>query len=102
MYLAIAILFARKTTDTAASKRSAAAVDGTIVFGTPIFAFGLQAGMFHDTQYGLAFTAIVAAAVYLVTTYFPPRAHRARWHFLSECFLPFGVVFASLPIPLAL
>jgi uncharacterized membrane protein len=58
MYVAIAILFARKSTDTAESKQTAAAVDGTIVFGTPIFAFGLQAGMLHDTEYGLAFTAI--------------------------------------------
>jgi uncharacterized membrane protein len=102
MYVAIAILFARKSTDTAESKTTVAAVDGTIVFGTPIFAFGLQAGMLHDTEYGLAFTAIGMAAVYLVTTYFLQRADRERWHFLSECFLALGVVFASLAIPLAL
>ena len=99
MYLAIAILFARKATETTSKQ---AAVDGTIVFGTPIFAFGLQSGMLYHVEYGLAFTAIGAAAIYLVTTYFLLRADRERWHFLSECFLPLGVVFATLAIPLAL
>jgi uncharacterized membrane protein len=99
MYLAIAILFARKATDMTTNQ---AAVDGTIVFGTPIFAFGLQAGMLHETEYGLAFTCIGLATVYLVTTFFLQRANRERWHLLSECFLSLGVVFASLAIPLAL
>jgi len=50
----------------------------------------------------LSASAIGMAAVYLVTTYFLQRADRERWHFLSECFLALGVVFASLAIPLAL
>jgi uncharacterized membrane protein len=99
MYLAIAILFARRQTDTTTNQ---AAVDGTIVFGNPIFAFGLQAGIMKGLEFGLAFSSVVAAAIYLLLTWVLKRTQNERWHFLSECFLALGVVFATLAIPLAL
>jgi uncharacterized membrane protein len=99
MYVAIAILFARRKTDMTTNQ---AAVDGTIVFGNPIFAFGLQAGIMRGLEFGLAFSSVVAAAIYLVLTWALKRTGHERWHFLSECFLALGVVFATLAIPLAL
>lgn len=97
MYVAIAILFARK-----ASEMSQPYVDGTLVFGTPIFAFGLQAGMMKNTEMGLAFSAIAMAGVYVAAATALMKAGRERWKLLAESFLALGVVFASLAIPLAL
>ena len=74
-------------------------VDGMIVFGVPIAAFGLQAGLIRDTEFGLAFLRR-RRAVYLALA----LALRARpaMRLLAESFLALGVVFATLAIPLAL
>ena len=97
VYLAIAILFARR-----AETLNQRYVDGTIVFGTPIFAFGLQAGFMRGIEYGLAFSSIVASAVYLTAAWALHAAGRDRYRMLVESFLALGVVFATLAIPLAL
>lgn len=105
MYVAIAILFARKV-----EEGSQRAVDGTLVFGAPIFAFGLQAGMMKGIEFGLAFSSVAMAALYLLLASFlrrqessdPSGASGSRFHLISECFLALGVVFATLAIPLAL
>jgi uncharacterized membrane protein len=97
VYVAIAILFARKR---APAHRDY--VDGTIVFGTPIAAFGLQAGLMRDSEFGLAYSSLAAAAIYLVLTALLRRARSERWTLLAEAFLALGVVFASLAIPLGL
>jgi hypothetical protein len=107
MYIAIAILFARKATDMTTNQ---AAVDASIVFGNPIFAFGLQAGIVKHIEFGLAFSSVAAAAIYLVLASFlrprdsttSARASDSRYALLFECFLALGVVFATLAIPLAL
>ncbi len=96
-YVAIAVLFARQQ---APAHRDY--VDGTIVFGTPIAAFGLQAGLMRDTEFGLAFSSLAAAALYLGLAMLLRRAGRQRWILLAESFLALGVVFATLAIPLAL
>ncbi len=96
LYVAIAILFARK--QVAAHKSY---VDGMIVFGVPIATFGLQAGMLHDTEFGLAFTSVGMGALYLGLSAVLRRAGE-RWILLAESFLALGVVFVSLAIPLAL
>ena len=96
MYVAIAVLFARKTE--AGPQR---AVDASIVFGTPIFAFGMQAGVMRGTEFGLAFSSVAAAAVYLILAAML-RRRSERFQLLFECFLALGVVFATLAIPLAL
>ena len=77
-------------------------MDGTIVFGVPIAAFGLQAGLTQDTEFGLAWSALFLGAFYLVlaTVLFRKRDDE-RWRLLTECFLALGTVFASLAIPLA-
>ncbi|HXF80178.1 MAG TPA: DUF2339 domain-containing protein [Usitatibacter sp.] len=99
MYVAIAILFARQ--QVAAHKSY---VEGIIVFGVPIAAFGLQAGLMHHSEYtefGLAFSSVAAGAVYLVLSAILRRAGE-RWILLAESFLALGMVFVSLAIPLAL
>ncbi|HEY2627534.1 MAG TPA: DUF2339 domain-containing protein, partial [Usitatibacter sp.] len=96
MYVTIAILFARGQV---AAHRSY--VDGTIVFGVPIAAFGLQAGLMKGSEFGLAFSSLAIGALYLVLTAVLQRIGY-RWRMLSGSFLALGVVFLSLAIPLAL
>jgi uncharacterized membrane protein len=75
-------------------------LDGILVFGTPIAAFSLQAGLVRDTEYGLAFSCIAASALYLVLATALLRRDKVRM--LFECFLALGVVFLTLAVPLAL
>lgn len=95
LYVAIAILFTRRAVPNLRSP-----VDGTIVFGTPIVAFGLQAALVREMPFGAAFSAVAAAAVYLLLAAALKR--RAAFRLLFECFVALGVVFATLAIPLAL
>ncbi|HTE14292.1 MAG TPA: DUF2339 domain-containing protein, partial [Burkholderiales bacterium] len=61
MYVAIAVLFALRQ-----SPKLTHYVDGTIVFGVPLAAFGMQAAMLRDTEFGAALSALALAALYLV------------------------------------
>lgn len=96
MYLAVAVLFALRQ-----PPRLKGYIDAALAFGVPIAVFGLQAALVRDIDFGLAWSAIGFAAVYLVL---------ARWLWrrggelrpLTEAFLALGVVFASLAVPLAL
>ncbi len=97
IYLAIAILFARKQAPNLKHY-----VDGTITFGTPLAAFGLQAAMVRDIEYGLAFSALGLAAVYIGLAWMLKRARKEHLELLSEAFLALGVGFATAAIPLAL
>jgi len=104
MYLAIPVLFARQRARPAASLGALQVqnyVDGTLVFGTPLVAFGLQTQLVRDIQYGSAWSALALSFVYLI-------AARLLWsryrdlRLLVESFLALGVVFGTLAIPLAL
>ncbi len=100
LYVAAAILYAIRH-DLSARR----AVDGTLVFGVPLVAFGLQAGLVRDTEFGAAFSALAAGAFYLALTgWMAARARRgheaSRW--LGECFLALGLGFVTLAVPLAL
>lgn len=75
-------------------------LDGILVFGVPIAAFGLQAALMRETEYGLAFSCVAASALYLALASALRRRENVRM--LFECFLALGVVFATLAIPLAL
>ncbi|WP_417915370.1 DUF2339 domain-containing protein [Candidatus Electronema sp. JM] len=81
-------------------------VDGTLVFGTPVVCFSLQAGMVQDMPHGLAYSALAVSLFYIVL---------ARWLWnrgnerlrqgmrtMTEAFLALGVVFVTLAVPLAL
>jgi uncharacterized membrane protein len=97
LYVLIAVLFARRQ-----APRLAHYVDGTIVFGTPLAAFGLQAALTRDMEFVLAYSSLAAAALYLSLAATLLRTRRESWSLLAQCFLALGVVFASLAIPLAL
>ena len=76
-------------------------VDGTLVFGTPIVGFGLQASLVGDTEYGLAISAISLAALYVaVSTFIHHRAKHLR--VMMEAFFGLGIVFLAIAVPLAL
>jgi len=95
LYTAIAVLFATRQ-----PLRLRGYVDGTIVFGTPLFAFALQAALVADYDYGLAWSALLAGAFYL--TLAAALLPRAGMRTLAEAFIAIGVVFVTLAIPLGL
>lgn len=81
------------------------AVDATLVFGTPIVAFTLQAALMRETEYGAAFSALVLGALYLGLGSWLVKRRKGeplvnRW--LAECFLALGLGFVTLAVPLAL
>jgi uncharacterized membrane protein len=77
-------------------------VDGPLVFGTPIVAFGLQSAMLLHDSMALAYSALVMSAFYLLLTFAVKRRAEASQALLGESFLGLGVAFLTLAIPLAL
>ena len=105
MYLAIPVLFARQRARPAAmlgANQVQNYVDGTLVFGTPLVAFGLQTQLVRDIQYGSAWSAVALGFVYLWLARWLWSRHRDHLRLLVESFLSLGVVFGTLAIPLAL
>lgn len=75
-------------------------VNGSLLFGLPTITFGLQYGLVCQTEYGVALSALVLAAFYLLLA----RALR-RWPRLALAFegcLAVGAVLLTLVIPFAL
>src|SRR5882724_3429940 len=95
-YVVIAVLFALRQ-----APQLKHYVDSTIVFGTPLVGFGLQSRLVHDIEYGAAWSAVAAAAIYLVLASALYRRHAETLRMLVEAFLALGVIFATLAIPLA-
>ncbi|WP_230541041.1 DUF2339 domain-containing protein [Janthinobacterium sp. FW305-129] len=75
-------------------------VDGTLVFGTPLAAMGLQYGLVRHFEFGLAFSALVAGLTY--TGLAVALWRRTGFRLLAEAFLALGIVFGTLAIPFAL
>ena len=97
LYLTVAILFSFKQPTNLKGM-----VDGSLVFGLPLIAFGLQTTLLMHTQYGLAISAVVLAAIYIVLSAGLARRHLQSHRVLIESFLALGISFATLAIPLAL
>ena len=95
-YVAIAVLYAVKQ-----SIEVRHYVDGTIVFGTPLVAAGLQQALVRNFEFGMAMSAVAASALYLVLARVLWARRRDDLRLLVESFLALGVVFATLAIPLA-
>ncbi len=113
MYLAIGLLFARRTllemgdapadASRSARLRWAAAqggyVDGSLLFGPPLVGFGLQFAVVQHLPFAPAFSALGLGVIYMGL---------ARWLsggralLLAQTCLALGVIFASLAIPLGL
>ena len=96
MYVAVPILYARHQ---AVALR--APVDATLIFGTPLAAFGLQHGLVREFEYGAAFSAALLAAFYLVLASRLLKRGNDGLRLLVEAFFALGVVFATLAVPLA-
>jgi uncharacterized membrane protein len=95
-YVSIAVLFALRQ-----APRLTHYVDGTIVFGTPLVAFGLQAALVRDMEYGSAWSAFALAAFYIALASVLYARRRETLRLLVESFLALGVGFATLAVPLA-
>ncbi|MDO5692487.1 MAG: DUF2339 domain-containing protein [Pseudomonadota bacterium] len=103
IFIATAILYARAAPlRLSAGGGMSRAVDTTLVFGTPLVGFGLQAGLVSDFWHGDAFSALAFGAVYLVLAAVLLRRANDGYRLLVECFLALGVGFATLAVPLAL
>ena len=96
-YVAIAVLFALRQEASIKSR-----VDGTLVFGTPLIAFGLQTALVRDIEYGAAYSALALSFFYLLLAKALFARAGVNIRLLVEAFIALGVVFGTLAIPLAL
>jgi uncharacterized membrane protein len=102
VFVAVLLLPARRLAGAAEATghRADRWVDGSLLFGLPVVAFGLQYGLAHDTRYGVALSALAAAAFYVALAAWL-RA-RPRLALAFEGSLAVGTVFLTLVIPFAL
>ncbi|HLZ96364.1 MAG TPA: DUF2339 domain-containing protein [Steroidobacteraceae bacterium] len=96
-YVGIAVLFTLRQ-----PVRLRGYVDGTLVFGAPIAAFGLQSSLLHHRLFELAFSAVAMSALYLGLAWILQRRDKHAQRVLIDAFLALGVAFFTLAIPLAL
>lgn len=97
IYLATALLYAHNTPGKLGN-----AADSTLLFGTALAGFGLQAGLVHDKPYAAAWSALVFGGVYLGVAAWALKRKQQGMGLLSECVLAIGIGFVTLAIPLAL
>lgn len=95
-YVAISVLFASRQ-----APRLTHYVDGTLVFGTPLIGFGLQAALVRDMEFGAAWSAFALATFYIALATALHARRRETLRLLVESFLALGVGFATLAVPLA-
>ena len=103
LYLLIPIFYARGRRRSDDSDHGL--VDGTLVFGTPLVVFSLQAGLLHgdafaDSRMPLALSALTAAAIYALLAAF--LRGRERFSSLVDAYAVLAVGFSTLSVPLAL
>lgn len=96
LYVAISLLYARRQSFTLRHY-----VDGTLVFGVPLVAFGLQTGLMREFEYGAAWSAFALGAFYIVLASALWQRAGENLRLLCESFLALGVGFGTLAIPLA-
>jgi len=75
-------------------------VNGSLLFGLPTITFALQYGLVRDTEYGVALSALVLAAFYVLLAL--ALRSRPRLQLPFEGTLAVGTVFLTLVIPFAL
>ncbi len=95
MYVAIPVLHARRG-DGSAGKL----IDGSLLFGTPLVAFALQARLLDGERLPLALCALAVAALYAGLASWLLR--RASTRLLGQAHAMLAVGFATLAVPLAL
>ncbi|WP_420007641.1 DUF2339 domain-containing protein [Xanthomonas sacchari] len=94
-YLLIPILYARRQ-----QAARSALIDGSLLFGTPLIAFSLQAGLLRGERLPLALCALALAALYALLA--AALIRRARFALLGQAYAVLAVGFATLAVPLAL
>jgi uncharacterized membrane protein len=94
-YLFIPIFYARKL---APDRRDM--IDASLVFGTPLICFLLQAGLLYPDKMPLAFSAVGAAAIYALLAAVELR--RLGFKLLGESHALLALGFATIAVPLAL
>jgi len=94
-YLLLPLLYARR-----AATPGGARIDGCLLFGTPLVAFSLQAGLLQGERMPLALCALGVAVLYAALA----RAllGRERLRLLAQGYAILAVGFATLAVPLAL
>jgi uncharacterized membrane protein len=97
LYLTVSILFSLKQ-----PPNLKGLVDGSLTFGLPIVAFGLQTALLKHTEYGLAISALILSSIYIGLARLLWAKYQTTHRVLIESFLALGVTFATLTIPLAL
>ncbi|CAN7305152.1 DUF2339 domain-containing protein [Variovorax paradoxus] len=115
LFVAIGLLFARRTLFDAPVQpaqplaaraldtlRRAGRVDSSLVFGTPMVAFGMQVLLMQPWEYGAAFSAMALAAFYLVLGRLVFATQPKGLALLAEAYAIVGVIFGTLAIPLGL
>jgi len=95
-YVAVPVLFARRQ-----SPKLKGYVDGSLVFGVPLVAVGLQQALVRDFEYGLALSALAAALLYAILATALWKARHAHMRLLTEAFLALAIMFGTLAIPFA-
>ncbi len=96
-YVAIAVLFSIRQ-----PPQLRGYVDGTLVFGTPMAAFGYQSAMLYDRPTALAVSAVVVGTFYFLLAWVLHRQRRDSQRLLVEVFMALGVVFFTVATPIAL
>jgi len=96
LYTFIAILFALKQ-----APKLKGLNDGSLVFGTPLIGFALQAALLKDSEYGLAYSALALGLFYIVLALIIHAMKKPYMKNLIESFAALGIGFATLAIPLA-
>lgn len=96
-YVLIAVLFALRQ-----PAKLRGYVDGSLLFGVPLAASGLQYGLVKDFEYGISISSFAMGAFYLTLAWALWKRAGDGLKLLSEAFLALGVIFASLAIPFAL
>ena len=95
LYTFIAVLFALKQ-----PPKLKGINDGTIIFGTPLVGFALQAALMKDSEYGLAYSALALGVFYVLFAYIIKLMKKPYMKDLIESFVALGIGFATLAIPL--
>ncbi len=100
LYLLIPIFYAHRRNADGHAGSAHALVDGTLVFGTPLVAFALQAGLLQGERMPLALSALGAAAIYALLAAVLRR--REQFSSLVDTYAVLAVGFSTLAVPLAL
>jgi uncharacterized membrane protein len=95
-YLGVAILYARR-----APLEQRKPVDALIVFGVPVAAFALEAGLVADRRYGASIAAFAVAAVYAALFVALRSRVEEGLKLLARSFLALAIVFATIAVPFA-